>query len=176
MMIGSALHALNRQKQLNQKYENSHGPPPAPGASLDLPTLALSLRVEHSTIHRSSTNEEHNMLRISDENESLISLTVDGKITEDDMETFTSSLEQKTGSSTGPFNALIDFKGFEGIEFEAIDDVLTSRPSANFGRVAIVGDGNVEKFASKIAKPFFQAEIKHFGSGESASARQWVQN
>ena len=95
------------------------------------------------------------MLQIADEIESLISLKAGGKITEDDMETFTSSLEQKTSSSTGPFNALIDFQGFDGIEFDAIDEVLTSRPSADFGRVAIVGDGNVEKFASKVAKPFF---------------------
>lgn len=115
------------------------------------------------------------MLTIAEENESLISLKVGGKISENDIETFTKSLEQKTKSSTGPFNALIDFDGFDGIEFDAIDDVLKSRPKANFQRVAIVGDGNAEKFTSKVAKPFFRAEIKHFGSGESATARQWVQ-
>ena len=114
------------------------------------------------------------MLKITEENERLISLKVDGKITEDDIKTLLTSLEQKSTSAPGSFNALIDFQGFDGIEFDAIDDVLKNRSNATFKRVAIVGDGNMEKFASKIAKPFFKAEIKQFGTGESATARQWV--
>ena len=114
------------------------------------------------------------MLKITDENERLISLKADGKVTESDIQELLSSLEKKT-SADGSLNALIDFKGFDGIEFDAIDDMLSDGPNATFKRVAIVGDGNIETFASKIAKPFFSAEIKQFGSGESASARQWVQ-
>lgn len=114
------------------------------------------------------------MLRITDENQNLISIKVQGKISEDDLKSFKSSIDQKTKSGNGPFNALIEVDDFDGIEFSAIDDVITGRPKANFGRVAILGDGNIEKFASKVAQPFFKADVKHFGSGESASARQWV--
>ena len=114
------------------------------------------------------------MIRITDEDENLIALTISGKISEDDIQDLKSSLDQKTGSGSGPFNAYLDVDDVDGIEFSAIDDVLTSKPDTKFNRVAVVGDGNVEKFASKVAGPFFGGDVKHFSETESASARQWV--
>lgn len=114
------------------------------------------------------------MLKIKDESKNLISVDVSGKLTENDITSFKSSVDQKTSSGSSPFNVLLDVQSFDGIEFSAIDDIVTQRPKGKFRRVAIVGDGDLEKFASKVAKPFFKADMRHFSSSESATARQWV--
>lgn len=112
------------------------------------------------------------MLNITEETDDLLTVSIRGKITEDEMKSFQSSLQQKSRKGR-TYNALLNVDNFDGIEFSAMDDVI-SGDKGNFKRVAVVGDGNMEKFGSVVAKPFFDAEIKHFDSSESASARQWV--
>lgn len=112
------------------------------------------------------------MLNITEETDDLITVSIRGKITEEEVKSFQSSLQQKSRKGR-TYNALLNVDSFDGIEFSAIDDVV-SGDKGNFKRVAVVGDGNLEKFGSKVVKPFFRADVKHFGSAESASARQWV--
>jgi len=107
-----------------------------------------------------------------EETAELLTVTISRKITEDELKSFQSSLQQKSKGGES-FNALVNVESFDGMEFGAIDDVV-SGDKGNFERVAIVGDGNLEKCVSKVAEPFFDAEIKHFKTAEGASARQWV--
>lgn len=115
------------------------------------------------------------MMRITDEQDHLVTIQATGVLTKEDYEKLVPALEEKI-ERAGTLDALIDIQGVEKVEPAAILEDLRFdvRNKDNFRRVAIVGGGKLGDIATRISKPFFEGQMKHFEAGEIASARRWI--
>lgn len=115
------------------------------------------------------------MMKIADETGHMVTLQAGGVLTKEDYEKVVPALEEKI-ERAGTLDALIDIEGVEKIEPGALLEDLRFdiRNRDSFRRVAMVGGGKLGDVATRIAKPFFDGELRHFDAGEIASARQWL--
>lgn len=115
------------------------------------------------------------MMKITDEQEHLVTIQATGTLQKEDYEKVVPALEEKI-ERAGTLDALIDIQGLEKVEPRALLEDLRFdvRNKDNFRRVAIVGGGKLGDVATKISNPFFEGEMRHFDQGEIASARQWL--
>jgi len=115
------------------------------------------------------------MMKITDEQEHMVTIQATGVLQKEDYEKVVPALEEKI-ERAGTLDALIDIQGVEKVEPAAMLEDLRFglRDMDNFRRVAVVGGGKLGDVATKIAKPFFEGEMRHFEPGQIASARQWL--
>ena len=114
------------------------------------------------------------MMRITEENEKVVTIEASGKLTKEDYDRVLPSLREKIRQE-GVINALIMMENFDGMSFDALKEEASfdAKNLDNFKKVAVVSDSNVAQVGELFAK-LFDVEVKQFDAGQSASARQWL--
>ena len=105
----------------------------------------------------------------------LVTLTAQGELSAEDYEKVTPELERLI-EEHDKLNLLFDMSSVEDVDAGAAwrDLKFDVQHLTDFKRVAIVGDSNWEKAATKLGNPFTSAEVRYFGAAEAGAARAWV--
>lgn len=100
-------------------------------------------------------------------------LDIAGKLRREDYEQLVPRLEQAIAAN-GPLRVLIKLDDFEGWTPSGLIDELRFdlRHRKDFECIAVLGTGNVQKIATRIAAPFFSGEVRFFE--DEGQARQWL--
>ena len=77
----------------------------------------------------------------------------------------------------GPLRVMISLHDCQGWEPSALweDIKFDVKHQDDLAKVAIVGETDVEKWGTKLSKPFFKAPIKYFEDGDEEAARRWLE-
>ena len=106
-----------------------------------------------------------------------MTLKVTGKLTHDDYEVMVPMLESAIAGIEHPeIKALIDATELEGWEMRAAwDDLkLGLKHGREFKKIALLGNRNWQKYASKIGSWFVSGDIKYFE--DAKQALDWLDN
>ena len=115
------------------------------------------------------------MLKISYEPPNLVALKASGKLTKADYEQFVPEFE-RYAEQARPLRVLVELDDFHGWEAGALWHELKfdMQHQQDMGRVAIVGESDVEKWGTKLSKPFFRAKVRYFPAEQKQQARAWL--
>lgn len=115
------------------------------------------------------------MLHIEEQRDDYVELVARGKLERDDYERVLPLLEAQL-EREGALRALIVLRDFKGWTLgAALDDLrfdLSHRK--DFDRMAIVGEGSLQKWATTLSAPLFSGEVRFYELAEEQRARDWV--
>lgn len=102
-----------------------------------------------------------------------LEVTINEKITLKDIQTAWKRVDSKNSNKV---NVLIHIKKFKGLELKALVEDINSflKHHSKIGKVAIVSDGSVLKFAPVIMKKFFSTNLSHYETKDLAKAKKWI--
>jgi hypothetical protein len=105
----------------------------------------------------------------------ILQLIVRGKLTRADYELFVPEIEGAI-EQHGKVRLLVDLEDFEGWSAGAMwqDTKFDARHWNDIERIAVVGEGKMEKGLAMFAKPFTTAEVKFFERTDRARALRWL--
>ena len=118
------------------------------------------------------------MLTIDNLNENkVLTVSAKGKITKGDYDIILPQME-KLLEKHGKLRFLINLEDIESVEPEAAwEDLKFDRKHMDeYGKIAIVGEKNWEKWGTKISSLFFDPEMKFFYKDQKEMAKAWVNN
>jgi len=115
------------------------------------------------------------MLKIEKQRGSYVELVASGKLNQDDYERVIPLLEAQL-EREGELNALILLREFEGWTLDAaIEDLrFDLRHRKDFARMAVVGEGRLQKWMTRLCAPFFSGEVRFYEREREVEARSWV--
>lgn len=105
----------------------------------------------------------------------LYAFTASGKLTEADYQKFLPRLEEILDKQK-PVSLLIRLEDFTGWEAKAAweDMKFGMQHQGDFERIAIVGEGTLERWMTAIGKAFVDAELQYFDSKQLQDAWEWL--
>ncbi len=105
----------------------------------------------------------------------ILQLIVRGKLTAADYDIFVPELESAI-EEHGKVSLLVDLEDFQGWSAGAMwqDTRFDARHWNDIERLAVVGEGKLEKGMTMFAKPFTTAEVKFFERNDRARALRWL--
>ena len=104
-------------------------------------------------------------------NEFMMTMTVNGKLTHEDYEVIVPMLESAIAGVEKPeIKVLVDLRNFNGWELRAAwdDFKLGIKHGREFSKIAMIGNKKWEQFAAKIGSWFIAGEMKYFETREAA--------
>ncbi|MCB1723992.1 MAG: universal stress protein [Gammaproteobacteria bacterium] len=107
--------------------------------------------------------------------ENIVAFRLSGKLTHDDYRSFLPQLEHLLlqHKRLSVLLELVDFRGWDLAA--AWDDFkLGAAHPDDFERIAIVGQGTLQRWMTSMAKPFTTAQIRFFTSDQPAEAWDWL--
>lgn len=121
------------------------------------------------TIHLASVD-----LRERDEAR-ILQLTVRGKLTSTDYDLFVPELERRIDQH-GKVCLLIDLEDFAGWTAGALwkDTKFEARHWNDIEKIAVVGEGKLEKGLAVFARPFTTASVEFFERNRRVDAVRWL--
>jgi hypothetical protein len=123
-----------------------------------------------------SAGEEGPMLDLH-KRDDYIEIDVAGTLTSRDYESLIPELEQ-SAAERGPLRLYIELHDFEGWTPAALWKEVRFDISHqdDMDRVAIVGERSMEKWMTKLTKPFFKADMQFFTPDNAEKAMKWVRD
>ncbi len=112
-----------------------------------------------------------------DTTDSILYLRPKDAITVDDFAKITSVVDPHIEASGDLAGIVIDaptFPGWAGFEGLAAHFRFVRDHHRHVRKVAVVTDSSLGSLAEHLASHFVSAEIKHFPSGETKAAKQWI--
>ena len=113
----------------------------------------------------------------TDIDDGLIVATASGKLTLEDFVHFV-PIFKSMAQEKPKIPMLIDAREMEGYEAGALWDDLkfdfTDR--SEIGPMAIVGDERWKEWGTKLSKPLFKSEMRHFSSDRMVEAKEWLRS
>jgi hypothetical protein len=108
--------------------------------------------------------------------EDIILIRASGTLTTQDYESAVPELEHALGLAKHSLRILLRLEDFKGWEIGALWQELKFdfKHLNDFGRIAIVGEGNLEEWATKLSAPFTKSEMQFFSDDREAEARKWL--
>jgi hypothetical protein len=105
----------------------------------------------------------------------ILALKLSGKLHDADYQACT-PLFQKAAAA-GPFRLLAVLEDFHGWDLHAAwdDFKLGMEVEGSLERMALVGDGALATWMTRLSKPFTKAQVRQFHAGEQAAALAWLQ-
>lgn len=110
-----------------------------------------------------------------DEKPEIFAVDARDKLTKRDYETLIPRMIA-AAKEQGPLRVMIRLEDFHGWEPAALweDIKFDVKHQDDLAKVAVIGQDDVEKWGTKLSKPFFKAPIKYFQEGEEDAARRWL--
>lgn len=101
---------------------------------------------------------------------------VAGTLTRDDYDAAMPEIEHEIEMADRPLRLLIHLDDLRGWEIGALweDLKFDARHYNDFGRIAVLGDSDVERWGTVLSKPFTGAEVKYFDRDDRADAEAWL--
>lgn len=108
--------------------------------------------------------------------EDIILIRASGTLTKQDYESAVPELEHALGLAKHSLRIMVRLEAFKGWEIGALWQELKFdfKHLNDFGRIAIVGEGKLEEWATKLSAPFTKSEMQFFSSDREAEARKWL--
>jgi hypothetical protein len=105
----------------------------------------------------------------------ILHLAVSGKLTTTDYELFVPEIERRI-DEFGKVSLMVEFADFAGWSMGAAweDTKFDAKHWNDIDRLAIVGDGKLEKGLAMFARPFTTAQVKFFPTNRRADALRWL--
>tara|TARA_R110000850_G_scaffold233259_2_gene358181 strand:- start:797 stop:1156 length:360 start_codon:yes stop_codon:yes gene_type:complete len=105
----------------------------------------------------------------------VLEITLSGKLTKADYETFTPEVERLIAEH-GKLRLLVSMTDFHGWELGALweDTKFDLRHYADFEKLALLGDSKWEKGMAAFCKPFTKANIRFFPTDDRSEAESWL--
>lgn len=106
----------------------------------------------------------------------VLAIRVSGKLSTADLGRLRGWLRERLAQSRCPALLVLmeDFSGWEGLGALVDDAKLDVEVQDDVGRVAMVGERAWQKWMTRIAAPFFKAEVRYFERSELPAARHWA--
>ncbi len=117
------------------------------------------------------------MIEIEHDHADFLVLRASGSLTRGDYEAAVPELENGLHLRAGlPARLLVVLEDFRGWEIGGLWQELKFdlQRAGDFGRIAVVGEGGLEEWGTKLAKPFFRAEMRYFDRARRAAAEAWL--
>lgn len=117
------------------------------------------------------------MLRIEhDRTGDVIEMRASGTLTTHDYETAVPELEHAMEMSQGPLRVMIRLEDFRGWEIGALWSELEwdLKYRGDLGRIAIVGESELEHWGTTLSAPFARAEMRFFPAHRRNEAEAWL--
>lgn len=113
---------------------------------------------------------EHNTDR------NLIVVRASGRLTAKEYEDAIPELEHALELSPEPLRVLIRLEDFRGWEIGALwrELEVDLRYRGDFGRIAVLGESDLEKWGTTLTAPFAKAEMRFFSIDREAAAEAWL--
>lgn len=110
-----------------------------------------------------------------EEKPDIFAIEARGKLTKQDYDALIPRMLE-AAREHGPLKVLISLHDFEGWEPGALweDIKFDVKHQDDFQKVAVVGEGKLEKWGTKISNPFFEAPVEYFEEGKEDAARRWL--
>ncbi|HSN81096.1 MAG TPA: STAS/SEC14 domain-containing protein [Polyangiales bacterium] len=110
-----------------------------------------------------------------DERPEIFAVDARGKLTKEDYEMLIPRM-LAAAEKQGPLRLMISLEDFEGWAPSALweDIKFDLKHQDDLEKIAVVGQEDVEKWGTKLSKPFFKAPIKYFQEGNEEAARRWL--
>lgn len=101
-----------------------------------------------------------------------------GKLTKNDYDAAMPEIEHEIEQAERPLRMLIQLEDLQGWEIGALweDLKFDARHYDDFGRIAVLGDSDVERWGTVLSKPFTGAEVKYFDRADRAAAEAWLKS
>lgn len=105
----------------------------------------------------------------------LMIVTASGRLSREDIASFATEFEKELQERRN-VPMLIDARALEGYEPGALweDIKFDVAHRGELGPMAVAGDERWKEWGTKLSKPFFKAELRHFGSDRMAQAEAWL--
>ncbi|MBD3221620.1 STAS/SEC14 domain-containing protein [bacterium] len=105
----------------------------------------------------------------------ILRLTAQGKLTADDYEALVPELDAAI-EQHGKIGLLVELEDFHGFTAGALweDTKFGARHWNDIERIAVVGEGRLEKGMATFARPFTTAEVEFFEPLDRARALRWL--
>ncbi|WP_029058926.1 STAS/SEC14 domain-containing protein [Stappia stellulata] len=106
----------------------------------------------------------------------LIVIRASGTLTTQDYESAVPELEHALDLANGALRVLVRLEDFRGWEIGALWQELKFdlKHLNDFGRIAVVGEGRLEDWATRLSAPFTKAETRFFPLEKEAEAHAWL--
>jgi hypothetical protein len=107
---------------------------------------------------------------------SVLSLTVSGKLSGDDLDNLTSTLQEYTSEYSDPHLLMIleDFHGWESAGALWKDLKMDAEYIGYFDRIAVVGDKEWEKWGTQLLNPITREDLRYFDKTHFKQALNWI--
>lgn len=114
-------------------------------------------------------------LRFTEVEGNIVEVEASGKLTDEDYDVFIPRMEQLI-ERWGRLRMLFEMRDFHGWDLPSAWEELKfqARHRKDLKRVAVVGEREWEKWASKLSRIFTGADVRFFGEEEADEARVWV--
>ena len=106
----------------------------------------------------------------------VIVMRASGTLTTQDYEDAIPEIEHALELSEGPLRIMIRLEDFRGWEIGALWRELEFdlRYRGDFGRIAIIGETELENWGTSLSAPFAKADMRFFPSSREAEAQAWL--
>lgn len=108
----------------------------------------------------------------------VIVVRASGRLSIKDYDCVVPEIETALHLAQGPLQVVIRLEDFHGWDIGALWKELRfgAEHGGDFGRVAVLGETSLQGWATRLAAPFVQAEMRFFPREEAPQALAWVQN
>ena len=105
-----------------------------------------------------------------------IVIRVIGTVSRRDIDLAVPEIEQAMDMADEPLKLMIRLEGFEGWDDVGFwkDLTFSMQHRDAFGRIAVIGESTLEKWATMLAAPFAGAELRFFPQESEDAARKWL--
>ncbi|MFP3943063.1 MAG: STAS/SEC14 domain-containing protein [Alphaproteobacteria bacterium] len=116
------------------------------------------------------------MITIEHHHRNFLVIRAAGTLTKTDYDAAIPELESAMARRPGKPNLLIVLEDFQGWDLEAAwkDLRFDLKHYSDFGRIAVAGEGDLEKWMTKLSTPFTGAEIRYFDRSRMEEAEAWL--
>lgn len=110
-----------------------------------------------------------------DPNTNVVDIMATGTLTSDDYDRLIPELE-RLAAKHSPLRIYIELRDFKGWTPAALwkDIRFDAGHQDDMKRIAVVGENGVEKWVTKLSKPFLKAGMRFFSLAEAEEARRWL--
>lgn len=116
------------------------------------------------------------MITIEHDRDEFLVIRASGKLTSIDYDAAIPEIENAMSLHRGKSNLLVLLEDFRGWEPEAAwkDLRFDLKHFGDFGRIAVVGEGPLEKWMTRLSAPLTGAQIRYFDRTRTDEARAWL--
>lgn len=102
----------------------------------------------------------------------FVKVNVRGKLTGEEYDQFFPEVAE-LAEHPGSLRLYVDLEDLDGWEPEALWRNV-KRHEDDVERIAVVGEGPIERWATKLSKPFFEVDLRFFARERADEARNWL--